>query len=142
LCRTQLAEEAAQDAKAQRDRAERNFAVAKQAADDVVFKLAQDLRNVQGMRVESVRKILDAAQTLMAQLARAAPDDLELQHNQSAMLNEFVTTYLAAGDLTRARTAAEESLVIARKLAAADPSNADWQRDVGVSLNTLAPVHG
>ena len=58
---------------------------------------------MQGMRVESVRRILDAAQTMMDELARAAPDDLELQRSRAAMLTEFATTYLRAGDLTRAR---------------------------------------
>jgi hypothetical protein len=44
-----------------------------------------DLRDVQGMRVESVRRILDAAQTMMDELARAAPDDLQLQRSRAAM---------------------------------------------------------
>ena len=111
-------------AQTQRDLAVRNFGIAKNAADHVVFRIAQDLRDVQGMRVELVRRILDAAQAMMDELARAAPDDLQLQRSRGAMLNEFVHTYLGAGDLTRARTAAEESLAIMRKLAAADPGNA------------------
>jgi tetratricopeptide (TPR) repeat protein len=123
-----------------RQRAERNFGIAKNAADHVVFRIAQDLRNVQGMRVESVRQILDAAQAMMDELARAAPDDLPLQRSRAAMLNQFVTTYLGAGDLTRARAAAEESLAIRRKLAAADPGNAGWQRDVSVSLDQVGDV--
>ena len=125
-------------AQTQRDLAERNFGIAKNAADHVVFRIAQDLRDVQGMRVESVRRILDAAQAMMDELARAAPDDLQLQRSRAAMLSEFVDTYLGAGDLTRARTAAEESLAIMRKLAAADPGNAGWQRDVSVSLDRSA----
>ena len=69
----------------ERDRAQRNFGIAKQAADDVVFKLALDLRNVQGMRVEWIRRILDTAQALMDKLAAAAPDDLQLQRSRHAM---------------------------------------------------------
>jgi tetratricopeptide (TPR) repeat protein len=34
----------------------------------------------------------------------------------------------------------EESLAIMRKLAAADPGNADWQRDVSVSLEKIGDV--
>ena len=56
------------------------------------------------------------------------------------MLAEFAETYLAAGDLTRAREAAEESLAIMRKLAAADPGNAEWQRDLSVSLDRVGDV--
>ena len=67
----------------------RNFGIAKNAADHVVFRIAQDLRDVQGMRVELVRRILDAAQSMMDELARAAPDDLRLQRSRAAMLSEF-----------------------------------------------------
>ena len=114
-----IATEQKEVAQTQRDLAERNFGIAKNAADHVVFRIAQDLRSVQGMRVELVRRILDAAQSMMDQLAQAAPDDLPLQRSRAAALVEFATTYLTAGDLTRARTAADESLAIIRKLASA-----------------------
>jgi tetratricopeptide (TPR) repeat protein len=127
-------------AQTQRDLAVRNFGIAKDAADRVVFRIAQDLRDVQGMRVESVRRILDAAQAMMDELAKTAPDDLQLQRSRGAMFGEFVVTYLAAGDLARARAAAEESLAILRKLAAADPGSAGRQRDVSVALNKLGDV--
>jgi hypothetical protein len=39
----------------------------------------------------------------------------------------------AQGDLDRAFVAYQNSLAISQRLAAADPSNADWQRDVTVS---------
>ena len=182
-----IATEQKEVAQTQRDRAERNFGIAKNAADHVVFRIAQDLRNVQGMRVESVRRILDAAQAMMDELARAAPDDLQLQRSRAAMLAGFATPIwrrrsdaragrgrgkprdhaqarrrrsgqcrlaarrereprkvgdvrLAAGDRAGALAAYEESLAIMRKLAAADPGNAGWQRDVSVSLNKVGDV--
>ena len=135
-----IAHEQKDIAQTQRDLAVRNFGIAKQAADQVVFRIAQDLREVQGMRVEWVRRILDAAQGMMDELARAAPDDLPLQRSRAAMLSEFAITYRGAGDLTHARAAAEESLAIMRKLAAADPDNAEWQRDLSVSLDRLGDV--
>jgi len=46
----------------------------------------------------------------------------------------------AAGDPAGALAAYEENLAIARKLAAADPGNAQWQRDVSVSLNKVGDV--
>jgi tetratricopeptide (TPR) repeat protein len=128
------------EVEAQRNQAQLNFQIAKQAANDMVFKLAQGLRNVAGMRVESVRKILDGAQALMDQLARAAPDDLDLQRSRFAALSEFVDTYLAIGDLGHARTAAEEGLAIMRHLAVTNPGNAGWQRDVSVGLNNVGGV--
>ena len=78
----QTATEQKDIAQQQRDRAETNFGIAKKAADHVVFRIAQDLRDVQGMRVESVRRILDAARTMMDELAKAAPEDLRLQRSR------------------------------------------------------------
>jgi tetratricopeptide (TPR) repeat protein len=135
LAAEQTATEQKEVAQTQRDLAERNFGIAKDAADHVLFDIAQSLRHVQGMGVESVRRILDAAQAMMDQLARTSPDDRKLQRSRAAMLAEFATTYLAAGDLTRAQAAVGESLNVMRKLAAADPGNSGWQRDLSVSLN-------
>jgi tetratricopeptide (TPR) repeat protein len=133
----QREEEAKRDrreAELQRDRANQNFAIAKQAADDVGIKLALDLRNIQGMRAEWIRRIIDIARFQMDQLGRAAPDDLELQRSHSAMLNEFTKTYMEAGDIPRARQAAEESLVIMRKITSVNPQNNDLQHGLGISL--------
>src|SRR5262249_7047771 len=126
-----------QIAQEQRDRAQYNFAVAKQAADDVVGQLAQNLRDVQGMRVETVRRILDAARTLMDQIAQAAPDDPQLQRSRVAMLSEFTETFTRIGDLGQAQASAQEGLAIARRLAAADPGNVNLQRDVYVLVTRL-----
>ena len=47
---------------------------------------------------------------------------------------------LQAGDLAGALAAYQESLDIARKLAAQDPGNAQAQRDVSVSMDSLGDV--
>ncbi len=140
LQREEEAQGERQEAEKQRDLAQRNFRIANRAADDVVFKLAQDLRDVAGMRVESVGKILDAAQAMMDRLAEAAPDDVDLQRSRSSMLNVFVDTYLSLGDLPRAKIAADEGLAIRRKLVAVDPNDSGTQRGVGISLSKLGDV--
>ena len=48
-------------AKAERDRATRNFRLAQNTAERLVFNIAQDLRNLQGMSAQAVRKILETA---------------------------------------------------------------------------------
>ena len=53
----------------------------------------------------------------------------------SASLDKIGDVRLAAGDRAGALAAYEESLAIMRKLAAADPGNAEWQRDLSVSLD-------
>src|SRR5262245_5054518 len=136
----QTAIEQRQIAQNQRDHAEYNFAIAKQAADDVVGELAQNLRDVQGMRAETVRRILDAARTLMDRIAQAAPDDPQLQRSRAAMLSEFTETFVRIGDLSQAKASAQEGLAIVRRLAAADPGNTNLQRDAYVFLTRLGAV--
>ena len=47
---------------------------------------------------------------------------------------------VAQGDLTGALAAYEEGLTIARDLAARDPGNAGWARDLSVSLERVGNV--
>ena len=44
------------------------------------------------------------------------------------------------GDLAGALTAYRESLAVRKHLAEADPSNADWQRDLSCDLTKLADI--
>ena len=134
------AEQAEHRAVAERDRAERNLALARSAAEDLVVKIAQGLRDVQGMRVESIRQIFETAQVVMDELVKSAPKDPLLQRTRANMLNEFSLIYLAAGDFDLARRAAEESLAIMRQLLAAEPDDAARQRDVGVVIERLGDV--
>jgi tetratricopeptide (TPR) repeat protein len=138
----QVADDQKAVAQVQRDRAERNFGIAKTAADRVVFRIAQGLRDVEGMRIESARQILDTARGMMDELARAAPEDMSLRRSRAVMLNEFVTTYLGVGDLDSARAAADESLAIARALVALDGDSDGVvpQHDLSVSLERTAFV--
>ncbi len=47
---------------------------------------------------------------------------------------------LAKGDLAGALKAYQQDLAIAQKLAAQDPGNAGWQRDLSVSFNKIGDV--
>ena len=60
--------------------------------------------------------------------------------DRSAALNTLGDVQVAAGDLAAARKSFEDSLQIARRLAAANPGSAEAQRDVSVSLNKLGNV--
>ena len=106
----------------------------------LIFNIAQGLSGVVGMRVDTIRRILDTVQKTIDQLIQTAPDDPELLHSRAAMFNNFVTTYLAAGDLQDATTAATQGLDILRKLAARDQGNARAQRDVAIGLEKLGDV--
>ena len=112
---------AAEAAKAQADR---NFELARKTVDGLIFDVAQGLRNVSGMRTETIRKILQTAQTTVEKLTETAPDNPRLLRSRAVMFIQFTDTYLIAGDLRDAASAANQSVGIFRKLAAAKPGDA------------------
>ena len=125
------------EAVAQRQEAERNFEIAKQGANSLVFDIAQALRSQEGMRSETVRKILGTAESVIGKLVEKSNGNLELLHVQAAMLSEFAQTYAAQGDTTKAEDSARKSVAIAERLAAADPANATWQNDLAMARINL-----
>ena len=103
-------------AKVQAERAERNFAAAKDTVDSLIFNIAQGLRNVEGMRIESVDKILGQVRKTVDRLAESDPDNVSLMRSKDVMLDEFAKTYMTAGNLGEARKNAEESLSLLRRI--------------------------
>ena len=134
------ADAARKRAEQETQRADRNFTAAKQTVNGLIFNIAQGLSGIVGMRIETIRGILDTVQKTVDELIQTAPGDPQLLHSRVVMFGNFVDAYLAAGDLKDASTAATQSLDIARKLAAHDPGNPDAQRDVSVSLQKLGDV--
>ena len=99
-------------AKVQAESAERNFEAAKSTVDGLIFQIAQGLRNVEGIRVESLDKILDQARKTVERLTENDPGNPTLLRSKAVMLDEFAKTYLAAGNLAAAEKNAEESHAI------------------------------
>jgi tetratricopeptide (TPR) repeat protein len=132
-----VAEEQKKIANERRQEAERNFEVAKQGANSLVFDIAQALRDQQGMRTETVRKILGTAEQVIDKLVTKSQDNPELLHVQAAMLNEFAQTYAAQGDTAKEEESARKTLAIAERLARTDPANATWQNDLSVAHISL-----
>lgn len=122
------------EALAQRDAARRNFDLAREAADGVIFDFAQGLRQASGVRISTLRAILTHVEATTERLMRAAPEDAALQRTRLVMLNEFGDTYLAAGDTASAKTAYRAALDIARALVRRDPDKSQWQRDLAIGL--------
>jgi tetratricopeptide (TPR) repeat protein len=127
-------------AKQERDNATRNFNLAQKTAESLVFDIAQGLRNIQGVRAETVRRVLETARTTFEQLATSAPDDLALQRSRAVMLDEFGKTYLTLGDLDGAHKSYNDSLTIREGLTAADSTNTNWQHDLSISHNKIGEV--
>ncbi|BAT58722.1 hypothetical protein GJW-30_1_01249 [Variibacter gotjawalensis] len=128
------------EAQMQRDHAERNLALARKAADDLVFNLVQKVRSVEGIRADVLRRVLEVAQSVMDDLARGAPNDLEVLKNRAAMLTEFVTTYLALGDVQQAQKSAEEGVALLRRIVAARPAETLALGNLAVGLEKLGDV--
>ena len=135
-----IAQQNEAQAKTERDNAARNLKLAQKIAESLVFDIAQKLRDMEGVSAETLRKILETAKATFEQLTVSAPDDFDLQRSRSAMLNEFGDTYQALGDLAQALKAYREGTAIAERVAEADRSNTQWQRDLSISYNKVGDV--
>jgi tetratricopeptide (TPR) repeat protein len=135
-----LAYRAEQQAKTERARAEGNYAAAKNAVSRLVFDVSQGLRSVEGMRIETISRVLDTVRRSVDGLAATNPNDPGLEWIRMAMFDEFVTTYRQAGDRERALAAETEALAILRKLAAGDPDNINIQRGLATGLERLGDL--
>jgi tetratricopeptide (TPR) repeat protein len=124
-------------AEQQQHQAEQNFLVAKRAADSLVFDLVQGLRNVEGMRTETLRKILGRAEEAYGRLVQNSGNDLNLLRSQAVMYNEFADTYAAQGDTAKQLASARASLDIMKRLVEASPGWMGWQGDLSVSYNKV-----
>lgn len=125
-----------QEAVRQQALAERNLAAAENAVNSLIFDISQGLRD-QGVRIESVRKVLGVVRTTVENLSRDAPDDVALLGSRGEMLNEFAQTYLALGDLASARQSAEAAVAVFTGLAARFPDEPSWQNNLVVGLTRL-----
>ena len=135
-----IAEEQKKIADERRQEAENNFAAAKQGANSLVLEIAQALRGQEGMRTETVRKILGIAEQVIGKLVEKSQDNPELLDLQATMLHEFAQTYAFQGDTTKANEAARNEIAIADRMARADPGNAGWQHALSVAYDELGDV--
>ncbi len=107
--------------------AERNFTLAKDAANSLVYDIAAGLKDVEGMRIEAVRTILGRAEDAYSKLAEKSKDD-ELIAGQSGLYDQFADAYGAQGDTQKQMESAEKAVALMRSLVEKDPSNARWNR--------------
>jgi tetratricopeptide (TPR) repeat protein len=121
-------------ANAETDRATRNLTIARETVDRVVLDVAQGLRDVEGMRLESVRTILTRVQAAVDKLAEAAPDDIGVQRTRAAMLTLFGDIYLRTGDMASAGSTYDAALTLRRRLVTLDGGKGDQDRDLCVML--------
>jgi len=124
----------------QRDIATRNFMVAQDAAERLVSEVAQQVRNMRGVRSATVHKILEAGRQTYDELAALAPGDLGLQRSRLAMLNAFGESYLTVADFEKAHNAYRSGLAIVERLRPEERSDAQWQHEISILYNNLGNV--
>ncbi len=127
------------EADRQATRANGAVADAAQAADTLVFDVAQKVRNQAGMPVALVKALLDPILALEDKLAAAGEQDRTLRRSHANALDEAGATLTVAGDLPGASAAIAKGLAISRELAA-DKTDALAQRDLAVSLEKSADL--
>ncbi len=127
-------------AETQRKRAESSAAVAQSAANGLIFRIAQGLRNQSGMSTETVRKFLDTPLNLLEQMLEASPNDPDVLRLKEVALNEFATTIGQAGDTKRQMEMLRQAGTIADQLAEMRPDDVLSQEDVWVSHMKMGDV--
>ncbi|MGH6832423.1 MAG: tetratricopeptide repeat protein, partial [Methyloceanibacter sp.] len=93
--------------------ARRNFDIAKALVTDI----ARGLRNVEGMRAESRKKIFDQVSSTLDTAVADAPDDNQLLDMQATMFEEFASTHAAEGESAEAAESTAKSLELRLRLA-------------------------
>jgi eukaryotic-like serine/threonine-protein kinase len=131
---------AAWEARRQQRIATANLAAAESAVHGLTFEIAQGLRDVAGLRAETVRNVLERVRHVVYTLGKQAESDPVLVRDRAAMLNEFVRTYFAVGDLRAAEQAARESLSIFGDLSKRRPEDRGRSRDLMLAINELGVV--
>ncbi|MCB1502060.1 MAG: TIR domain-containing protein [Bauldia sp.] len=125
----------AERANAEADRANANLTIARDTVYNVARDVAQGVRDIQGMRIENLRAILQRVETAIADLLKAAPDDEQVLRGRATTLTLFSDTYLAAGDTAAAQAGLDEALTIRRRLLAAHPDDLKLMSDLSLTLN-------
>ena len=134
------AESARAETQVQRDRAERTLALAIKTANGLVFDLGQKIRNMAGVPASLIDDILGRARKLQEQLMGGGADNKDLRRSKVAALVVTSETRLTLGDTKGAMEAARQAVAILEALAASDPGNAGWRRDLSVSYNKVGDV--
>jgi tetratricopeptide (TPR) repeat protein len=120
--------------------AQRNFTAAKSTVDSVVNDIADGLKDVEGMRADTLRRILGRAENAVNELASRTNNDPEVRFSQGSMYTLFAETYLRVGATDVAGSYAQKGVDTMRSLLADKPNNVELQRQVTRSLGALGDV--
>jgi len=120
--------------------AEHNLALATDAANSLVFDLAQKFRDVSGVPASLVKTVLDRALDLQQKLLSAGQTSPNLLRGEGAALDETFTTLRMLGDTAGAFDAARKEAPIFEALQRSEPANAEYQFDLSLADDRIGDV--
>ena len=127
-------------AQSERDVAQKTVAIATEAANGLVFDMADKFHNVFGIPGSTVKDILNRASDLQRQLIAVAGADQKLRLSQDHALIKKAETLLDLGETKSALASAVQAQTIVRDLATKHPENTDYQRTLAEADQTVGTV--
>jgi tetratricopeptide (TPR) repeat protein len=127
-------------AQAERDVARKTVAVATDAANGLVFDMADKFRNVFGVPAATVKDILGQASDLQEKLVIVAGANPQIRLSQAHALIKTAETLLDLGETKSALTAATTAQTITRDLANKHPDIAEYRRTLARADETVGNV--
>jgi tetratricopeptide (TPR) repeat protein len=124
-------------AEVQRARAEQTLAAATEAANTLIFDMAQRFRLTAGVPVAVIKSILTRARRLQASLLQTGQVSTGLRESEAQALTAMSTTLLQQGDIRGALAPAERARQIVEGLLAADGASAVREDALAVIDNQI-----
>jgi len=97
--------------------AERNYTAALDAADSLLGEVGEELINIEGIQLETVRRVIDRATSIFDRLAVSLPDEPELKLRKIPVMVVFARGLAAKGDLAGSIEILREAEIAAQTLA-------------------------
>jgi tetratricopeptide (TPR) repeat protein len=127
-------------AQAERNVAQRTVAVATDAANGLVFDMADSFRNVFGIPAATVKDILNRASDLQTRLIEVAGANPKLRLSQAHALIRTSATLLDLGETKSALGLASQARTIAHDLGAEHPEIAEYQQTLALADEAIGNV--
>jgi len=128
---------AAQEEKAQRDRAEEVFRLAINETDGIVSRISTQLEDLVGISRYGIRSILTIVEEQFDNIAKMNVGSARLQLSRARMLSAFVDVFVDLGELAEAQNRANECVSIMRPLVSGASTNWDMVEGLGLCLEKL-----
>ncbi len=122
-------------------RANASYLAARDTADRLVTTMADDLRDLDGIKLGTVDAELNLAGGLLDFLETQNQGDPELRRIRARMYYEFAKVFQNKRILPRALKEAEAGLSIRNGLAAQPPARPEWLGDQALSLEQVGDIH-